>query len=207
MVRVFKQEGVKRRCLEQFNSTSCEGHHRVTLWFLDPMHPESLRPDFDQLRADGSGMTPRLQAAVEALARVPLDDCICEGPHAQAKRLKMPASSAQWAWVASSMRLKQNIAACRELPGQTSASFRAVWSSWTTVVQPARKSTRVPRMKPKEFRRRLYGLDHLEGFSADAGGASPGARAIQDNQEADMVMAIEDEGQGHSPERHGQACS
>lgn len=203
--RLFEQVGVKRRCLEQFNSASREAHHRVTLWFLDPAHPDSLRSDFDQVRADGGGMSPRLQAAVETLTLVPLDDCVCEGPHAQAKRLKMPASSAKWPWVASSMRLKQNIAMCRELPQQTNASLRVVWTSWGTVVQSARKSKRFPKMKPMEMRRLLYRLDHLQGFSVGAAGVALGPLALPEHPHQDNAMANGDEDQGHAPGFLGQA--
>lgn len=150
-----------------------------------PHHPHSLRPDVDMLLKDGSGMSPRLRAAVETLARVPLDDCVCEGPHAQAKRIKMPAAAAKWAWVAASMRLTQNLEDCRgALEVHSSAAFRSAWTAWATVVQPAEKSRRFPKMKPKELRRRLYRLDHLLGFHAGASVAVARAQALEDQQHA-----------------------
>ena len=173
------EDGVKARCLEHFNSIEPTDHLRMTAWSLDPNRPDSLRQDVDQMGHGEAVMSPRLQAAVQALVRVPLDDCVCEGPHAQAKRLKMPASAAKWAWVASSMRLKQNLTTCKELATKT-APFRAAWTSWSIVVQPARKSQRVPKMKPKEVHRRLYRLDHLLGFSANTKCGIAGLMAIDD---------------------------
>lgn len=187
--------GVKARCLEQFNCIDTPGHHRVTQWFLAPNHPHSLRADFDKMLNDGSGMSPNLRAAVETLARVPLDDCVCEGPHAQAKRIKMPATAAKWAWVAASMRLKQNLEDCKgALPVQDSSAFRSAWTAWATVLQPAGKSRRFPRMKHKELHRRLYRLDHLLGFNAGASSGASGAQALEDRQPSDTAA-------------HGAICS
>lgn len=54
-----------------------------------------MRPDIDSMAGDGASMSSKLVAVVRALAWAPLDDSICEGPHAQAKRTKMPASVAK----------------------------------------------------------------------------------------------------------------
>ena len=109
-------------------------------------------------------MSSRLAAAVRALQWAPMDDIVCEGPHAVAKRVKTPASSAKWTWVATSMRLGQNIADCRSFPQELGASLRPAWSAFSTIVQPASKSHRVPRMTTFEFQRRMYRLDHLLAF-------------------------------------------
>lgn len=132
---------------------------------MDPAHPESLRLDIGRMNEDGSGMSDKLAAAVASLGWVPLDDCIAEGPHAQAKRIKLPAAAGKWPWVASTMRLAQNIEACHTLTAETATSLRVVWSSWATVVQPPQRSKRFPRMTPKALQRRLYRLDHLLDFS------------------------------------------
>lgn len=163
--RVVPQAGIKSRCLAQFESVSPEGHHRVSRWFLDSAYPENLRAEVEQMGADGSGMTPRLRSAVEGLAAAPLDDCVCEGPHAAAKRAKMPATAAKWAWVASTLRIKQNLADCSTLPAATATSLQAAWSSWATVVQPPSKATRFPRFKMAALKRRVYQVDHLRGFT------------------------------------------
>lgn len=134
--------------------------------FLDPEHPKSLRSSIDRMADDGTRMSPQLAAAVQGLSWVPLDDCICEGPHAQAKRIKNPASGAKWAWVASSMRLRQNISDCRSLPDATSTPLRSVWSASSSVVQPPSSSHKVPRLNPQGLQRRMYRLDHLTGFAA-----------------------------------------
>lgn len=158
------KDRVKDKCLSQFASIEPDGHHRVTRRFLDPDFPGSLRPDVDLMSSDGGGMTPRLRAAVNALEWIPLDDCVCEGPRAQAKRIKVPAAAAKWTWIAISMRLRQNLADCMTLPASLPMSLKTVWSSYSTVVQPHSKMQRTPRMKPLDLQRRLYRLDHLLGF-------------------------------------------
>lgn len=158
--------GVKTRCLAQYEGGATSGHHRVSKRFLDPGHPQSLRTAIDAMSDDGTGMSPDLAAVVQGLSWVPLDDCICEGPHAQAKRIKMPASGAKWAWVAASMRLQQNISDCRSLPSTTSVSLRSVWSGSTSVVQPPSSCHKVPRLNLQALQRRLYRLDHLMGFTS-----------------------------------------
>ena len=148
-------------------------HHRVTRWFLDPGCPGSLRPDVDGMLDDGSGMSAVLQSAVDSLAWVPMDDSICEGPHARAKRIKMPASAARWTWVAASMRLQQNLKDCESQPEEVGTSFRSAWTSYASVVQPAHKENKFPRMKASELERRLYRLEHLSSFEIGRPGEVP----------------------------------
>lgn len=163
-LRAYLKAGVKGRCISQYESAPSSSHHRMAQRFLDPSHPHSLRAAIDDMRPDGTGMSPTLLVAVQSLAWVPLDDCICEGPHAKAKKIKLPASNAKWTWVASSMRLAQNIEDCYLLPERLGCSIRAVWSSYSTVVQPPSKATKVPRCRPLDFQKCLNRLDHIVGF-------------------------------------------
>lgn len=161
------EAGVRARCLAQFDSVPPEKHHRITRWFLDPNHPKSLRQAVDEMNDSGK-MSPTLQAAVESLGWVPIDDCICEGPHARAKRIKTPASSGQWTWVAASMRLQQNLEDCNHMPDEVGTSLQSSWTSYATVIQPSRNENKFPRMKRAALERRLYRLEHLRGFDARA---------------------------------------
>lgn len=163
------EPGVRARCLDQFGLVDPDGHHRLTRWFLDADHPDGLRQDVDRMHEDGSGMSDRLAAAVQSLSWVPMDDCVCEGPHAATKRLKMPASAAKWTWVASSMRLQQNIEDCRRLPEEVGTSIRASWSSYASVLQPPHMEGVFPRIKPSVFERRLYRIEHLLPFQIPKG--------------------------------------
>lgn len=167
----------------------------MTQRFLDPRHPDSLRNEIDAMRAGSSDMSPKLASEVRALNWVPLDDCICEGPHAQAKRLKMPASSGKWTWLAASMRLSQNLEDCEGLVAETKRSLRSVWSNFATVVQPPSKCWRTPGMTVKTFQRRVYRLDHLQGFAL--GRHEPrDALALCDEAPADIEMEAAEEGDG-----------
>lgn len=206
------------KCLEQFATAEPAAHHRITRWFMDTSFPGNMRSDFDKM-LKGEGMTPRLKAAVESLQWVPLDDCVCEGPHAAAKRVKTPATAATWGWVASTMRLEQNLRDCRSLPTQTHCSLKVVWSSWATDVQPVERAHRFPKLKRREFMRRLYRCDHLMGFKiptpmlqlTDASGslAAPlgdaaggevdvidGAPALQDMAPHEAVCRVAGRGRG-----------
>ena len=129
-------------------------------------------------------MTPKLADAVRALASTPMDDCVCEGPHAAAKRIKMPASAAKWTWVASSMRLRQKLADCRALPQMSGVPLRAAWNGYSTIVQPSSKSTRVPRLTRSAFERRMYRLDHLLDFRI---GDEARLAAVADQEVADLA--------------------
>lgn len=187
------QSDVMGQCLEQYSAVEPSAHHRVARRFLDPCHPEGLRSEIDAMLADGTQMSAKLALAVSALAWVPLDDCICEGAHAQAKRLKTPASAAKWAWVASSMRLAQNLEDCERLPDETSLSLEAAWSAYATVVQPPSKSQVVPRLNPAKLQRRIYRVDHLVGFKV---GRQPHRLALCDASVVDTpAAAIADAGE------------
>lgn len=163
------EAGVRDRCIEQFDAIIASRHHRVSRSFLDPAYPGSLRGDIEAMDAQGGGMSQRLQKAIDRLRWTPLDDCVCEGPHAMAKRIKAPASAAKWPWVATSMRVKQSIDECRTLLGETSVPLAAAWSAYSTVVQPPSKATFLPRLKAKAFSDRVYKLEHLIGFEVGKG--------------------------------------
>ena len=76
----LQKPGVRAACIAQFESIEPSGHHRVTRWFLDPGHPETLRHEVDQLHDDGVGMCRRLEHAVMSITWCPMDECVCEGP-------------------------------------------------------------------------------------------------------------------------------
>lgn len=165
----LSEPGIRDRCLEQFQRAAPSEHHRVTRWFVDPDHAQSLRQDIENMSADGSNMSPALEMAVESLKWVPMDDCICEGPHARAKRIKMPASAAKWPWVATSLRLQQDIEDCMAMPDKVGLSLRAAWTSYASVVQPPSKEGKFPRLKSAHLDKRLYRIEHLLNFKVGSG--------------------------------------
>ena len=97
--------GVKQRCLDLYKSN--RDHHPLSHHFL---HPEGhLRAHVEQLRPDGSGASQLLMQEVQVLTALPMDDSVAESPHAQGNAIARQAHRCGFAWVASSMRLKQNI--------------------------------------------------------------------------------------------------
>ena len=46
---------------------------------------------------------------MDSVAEIPFDDVFNEGPHSLAKRIIDRTRRATWPWIASSMRVKQNL--------------------------------------------------------------------------------------------------
>ena len=163
----LQRPGVLAACIAQFESTEPSGRQRVARWCMGPAHTETLRPEVGQTHDDGGSMSRRLEHAVMSLTWCPMDDCVCEGPHAKATRSKTPASEAKRTWAATSMRLQQNLQQC-----QGSTSLRASWSSYASVVQPASREGRFPKLRRQRLERQLYRIEHLLQF--DLGRATRG---------------------------------
>ena len=167
------EPGVRSRCIEQWNSCDASQHHRVSHEFLSPSG--ELRALVDAVRDDGTNMSERLRREVESLAAIPLDDSVAEGPHARAHRQMRHATAARWPWIASSMRLKQNLEDAFCLPTALGVDLETFWASYTTVLQGP--TARARGMKPKKirqktFREHLYSMTfmhELEGKRKSAG--------------------------------------
>ena len=154
------------------------------------MHPDALRDDVNAIDETGHGISIRLQAAIDGLLWTPLDDVVCEAPHAQAKRAKAPASAAKWTWIASSLRLPQHLEDVEYLRNITGTRVDAAWSSFATVTQPPRKALVFPKMKRCLLDRRLYRIEHLRGFNVEGLGVDAGG--VDDDQRPRNVPALED---------------
>ena len=62
----LREVGIARRCVEEFDRTPIEAHHRVSVAFLRLGSP--LRAAMEQIRPDGSGISSLLQTALQGLA-------------------------------------------------------------------------------------------------------------------------------------------
>lgn len=103
------EDGVKAMCIQEFGSIPATNHHRVTKWCLDVDYTSNIRADLDQLQDGGARMSERLRSDIVCLRWAHTEDCICKGPHAQAKRVKNPTSGAKWSWIAVSIHLQQTL--------------------------------------------------------------------------------------------------
>ena len=162
------EPGVKARCLELWAAAPGAEHHRVSAIFLSPY--VALRALVEAISEDCSNVAPALQHEIDALAGVPMDDTAAEGPHSIVKRIKSSATAANFPWLSSSARMEQNIIDVEGLrEGRGASSLQAVWDSFTSVLRPPqhRPSYQLMRMNRKEFERRVYTIQHMEGFSVD----------------------------------------
>ena len=115
-------------------------------------------------------------AAVASLAALPMDDSIVEFPRAMASRLVKSGGATKFPLLASSMRLKLNLTAVRELGSAVSADLR-LESSYTSLLQVhPKKCRRSVRISKKEFCSRLYRMVHfVQSFQgeSDVGNDAP----------------------------------
>ena len=219
LVARLRQPGVRARVVQQWGSASPESHHRLTRKICQP--GGDLRAHLDAVTEDGRNLSPSLEEVVRSLELAPMDDTVCEQPHAAAKKISGAASGSKFPWVASSLRLEQNLDDCRQLPRTLSMSLDGPWSKFKTVIQPARKETLAPKLKHRAFEKRLYSCDHLVGFSEEGGVGQqlPGERRGDDHGDVPPAGhgAVEDPGGPHvlaegvaavaaapHPDRHSQ---
>ena len=107
-----------------------------------------------------------------------MGDLIVEFPHVS--RLVISGRATKFPFLASSMRLKQNLGTVRELGSAVSADLRLEWSSYTSLLQVhPKKCRRSMRISKKEFCRRLYRMGHF-GQSSYQGESDEGNDAPDD---------------------------
>ena len=160
------EAGVKDRCLEQYANGVPGTHHRVTEEFLQP--GSRLRHDIDNM-GDGTPMSEELAFEVQSLKDIVLDDGIGEGPHALASRIKQHSRSCSWPFVASSMRISQNLRDCREIDHDIDIDLQSLWCNFKSVVRfnGSKRSLKPVRMHDKPFSDRVYRMMH---FLKEVGG-------------------------------------
>ena len=144
--------GVVARCLSQYAASPAESHDEVSHEFLNPDSP--LYADVLLVDPNGGNVSAVLQHEIQSLRFEPMDDTIIEGPHAGAARRFEFNRSAKWAWIASSMRLKDNVTYCHEFSALTGLELNDVWRKYKKVVPMSRCGR-------KQFELNVYGMKHL----------------------------------------------
>ena len=86
-----------------------------------------MRAQFDEYE-HGSDMGEDLSSEVSSIADLNFDDSVGEGPHARATRVGMGSRRAQWPWIASTLRLDQNIALV-ERYSELGVDMQSLWDS------------------------------------------------------------------------------
>lgn len=180
----LEEPQVKTEVFAQWASAPPSAHHRVTREFLEG----PLREDIDRLKEDGSGASRRLHQEVMSLAALPFDDAVGEGPHAKAKRVLTHSRSCNWAWVASTCRLDQNIAEVRRMLPALDAQLSPLWCNWKSILRTAGPPLRNPKVSPAKVRDYVYRMSFCHEPSrgcppSSGAGVGVGAdQAIEDDE-------------------------
>eukprot|EP00959_Pyramimonas_sp_CCMP1952_P103255 2159483-Pyramimonas_sp.AAC.1 len=74
------------------------------------MRPGSrMRAAVDRIDEHWGNISPELEAEIDSILHAPLDDTVAEGPHAAARHHHLRARRGTSPWIASSMRLENNL--------------------------------------------------------------------------------------------------
>ena len=123
----------------------------------------ALRPDVDLLDDRGGGATERLKMAIDSIEAMPFDDSIAESPHAIGNAIGRHARGSTFTWIASTMRLEQNLRDIHDWSNALGVDIEQEWLTYTSLLQTSpRKYGRPMRIKPASFRDRMY---HMGLFS------------------------------------------
>ena len=160
------EAGVNDLALRQFHSAPHSEHDPVTLKCLGPT--SYLRPAVLALPSGGGPLPDVLEPHVRALSDIPFDDHVCEFPHAVAKKVLERSRAARWPWVASSLRLGQNLGSVQELAHATQADLQQVWNSWSSIIN-FKRPRRGVKMKRQAVLSQVYSLNTHKYFTC--GGA------------------------------------
>lgn len=117
----LEQPRVRDACLRHWGATETKEHQMVS----DACFHKwcELCRNIDRMPTHGM-----LRIAVGAPAVVPLDNAANEGPHAQAHNFVQHSRRASWPWVASSVRVRQNLTDGRVLAQAVGADLKMLWS-------------------------------------------------------------------------------
>ena len=182
---------VRPRILQQWEEAAEADRDAVSAEFLEEGSP--LRRQIDRMIPEQCVLEPELMQEVQSLRDIPFIDVVCEGPHAAAHRVGLGSRAARWAWIASSIRVQQNLADAQRLAAETGADMQKLWNKWKSVIQTSKRSAnRNSKIRHHVFYDQLYRMSSMKEFGshlAEAGGA-PGVDGEDDD---DDVVADEEE--------------
>jgi len=127
----LKEPEVRARCIEQWEASSKKDE--ASAEFMDEQGP--LRDDVDAMNDDGTNVSVKLDAAIQGIKDIPLDDTVGEGPQAVANAISQRSRGCTWAWTASTMRLAQNLVDAIDLPPAVDTTLELQWHLFKNVVQ------------------------------------------------------------------------
>ena len=118
----------------------------------------ALKSEVDALDLGPASL--KLQRAVESISSIPFDDSVAESPHAAGNHIGRFSHGSAFPWVASSMRLKQNIEDVKTWCGALQLDWKQEWLMYSSLLQTSRPD-RPLRIPASEFYNRFYFMSHL----------------------------------------------
>ena len=125
-------EGARERILEQYASAPREQHHRVSRSLCDP---GELLDAMMSMRDYRDLDNESLRMFVVAKRELPINDEVCERPHAEFAKEHQHAPASGFPWKAASVRLQQNLDDVPLMASCTGDSLQAVYDSCKRVIQ------------------------------------------------------------------------
>ena len=109
--------------------------HKVTEFFVGA-NEDSLRTDFEA-HIQGRGMSTRLREEVTSYQLCTLDDTWVEAVHRDVSAACKRATSYRFPWIASTLRLPQNLAMADTLKQRSFRRFSHLFAKWRAICQPS----------------------------------------------------------------------
>lgn len=151
------EPGVREIVLNQYNSAPPEQHNPVSNDFL--AEGSELRAMVLAMNPDGTNMHPRLKEECDSIALIPLNGTPAEEPHARATRIGQSTRASRWPWVASTMRLTQNLDDVKQIPKSIDVNMQRLWNNWKSLIQMRPKfAKRNKRVSDKVFTNTVYAI-------------------------------------------------
>ena len=170
---------VAKACLAQYDSGT--SHCPLSAYFLSP--DQWLRSHVEAVAAGGIA-SDILVAELRMYDVFPMDDSICETPHAVGNSIARGSKHCAFSWVAASMRLQQNLADIKTWRHAVRADLQSLWLRYASILQTnPRFKHRNVRVSRKLFIDQVYqmGLMSLAPRqAAGCGGASSSNAPIED---------------------------
>ena len=149
------EPGIRDQCLAQWAAAPRHQHDEASAYLFEDA-PGTLRQAVLAIHDDGTIEDPQLKSEVESIQLIPFDDTVNERPHARAARITKHAPASKIPWVASSMRVAENLDTIRR-PGSAlhGEQMRQYWLRYKDALVGGR------RCKRAVFERNLYTMHHL----------------------------------------------
>lgn len=156
--------GIRRQCLQQWQSAAPAAHHRISRFFLE--EGTDMRAAVDAIDDQGGNCAPMLRHEIRSLELTPMDDSIAEGPHALAKTIKDRSKASSFSWIAATMRVQQNVVDIENLRLALECDLSLTWASYKSILQvEERIMDRNIKMTRLRFLQHIYHMSHLTAKS------------------------------------------